>query len=341
MRHRFTPRSGFTLIELLVVIAIIAILIGLLLPAVQKVREAAARMKCTNNLKQLALAGHNYEGVNQRFPSGTNVPTNTQSAAAGTLSGASATQFGPAPDPSMFYSLFEALFPYLEQQPLYLSLNLTQRQYANLSTTQGAAPGGTAVATLNCPSDVGLSPSIVGYSNYWFGISSYGGNAGSRSTYYSDVTKDGIFFVNSSTRIASITDGTSNTFFFMERYHKDNNWLAASAGTTNLDIPTYGGWAWTNVYAGEDNTLACPWKRATNQPWDTYLSGQIINWTIPNGVTGYTVTDDRLNVPGSGHTGGANFALADGSVRFMTNSTSAVTLNIMAVKDDGLIANVP
>jgi prepilin-type N-terminal cleavage/methylation domain-containing protein/prepilin-type processing-associated H-X9-DG protein len=305
-------RSGFTLIELLVVIAIIAILIGLLLPAVQKVRAAAARAQCSNNLKQVALAAHNHESTYQRFPTGTNVPN---------LTGSALAQFGPAPDTTRFYSWAEALFPYLEQDNLYKSLNLNANQYSNLSTTQGGAPGGMAVKTLNCPSDRLPSPaSLQGYSNYWFGIMSYGGIAGTISTYWSSVTKDGIFYVNSKTTIADITDGTSGTLFFGERYHWDPNWTAASSGTTNLDITTYGGWVWTNVYAGEDQTLG------TEVP---------INWLIPSGQTGYAVTDPRLNAIGSGHTGGANVALADGSVRFLTDSTPLQTLQWLGTRRGG------
>jgi prepilin-type N-terminal cleavage/methylation domain-containing protein/prepilin-type processing-associated H-X9-DG protein len=296
-------RKGFTLIELLVVIAIIAILIGLLLPAVQKVRGAALRMQCSNNLKQIGLAAMNYEGTYQSFPSGCNVPQNSQGVTGG-LTGGQANFFGPAPDPSHFISWAEALFPYLEQQNLYNTLNLNRNQYSNLATNN-AAPGAQWFKTLVCPADALPNPPVVvGFSGYYFGIMSYGGIAGTVSTFWPNVTKDGIFYVNSYTRIADVIDGTSLTMFFAERYHRDPNWTAAAGG--GADITTYGGWVWTNGYAGEDLTLG------TSVP---------INWMIPPGQTGFAVTDPRLNAIGSGHTGGANVCFADGSVKFLADNT--------------------
>jgi prepilin-type N-terminal cleavage/methylation domain-containing protein/prepilin-type processing-associated H-X9-DG protein len=311
-------RQGFTLIELLVVIAIIAILIGLLLPAVQKVRDAAARMSCQNNLKQIGLAAFNYESAYQRFPSGCNVPIGP-----GGLTGFAATKFSPCPNPSLFSSWAEALFPFFEQDNLYKTLNLTKNQYANLGTQ--ASPGAQPIKTLVCPSDSLPTPAVVqGFNNYWFGVMSYGGVAGTVSTFYTSVTKDGMFYVNSNTKIGDVTDGTSNTLFFAERLHRDPNWSAAAGG--GADITTYGGWVWTNAFAGEDLTLG------TSVP---------INWMIPLGGTGFGVTDPRLNAIGSNHTAGANACFADGSVHFLPSGTSLQVLQALGTRNGGETVSIP
>src|SRR3954470_13195478 len=133
-------RRGFTLIELLVVIAIIAILIGLLLPAVQKIREAANRLKCTNNLKQIGLAAHNYHDTMDRFPPAVNIP------------GEEAFGWPAAPEVGRWYGLFMALFPYFEQDNLRRGLvdNVANPHYTNCNGSNSI--GAQVVKILICPS---------------------------------------------------------------------------------------------------------------------------------------------------------------------------------------------
>jgi prepilin-type N-terminal cleavage/methylation domain-containing protein/prepilin-type processing-associated H-X9-DG protein len=327
-------RSAFTLIELLVVIAIIAILIGLLLPAVQKVRDAAARTQCSNNLKQLALSAMNYESANSRFPSGINVPTSTQyPGQAGTLTGTAVTLFGSAPLPNTFISWPEALFPFLEQGNLYNALNLTQRQYVNVSAA-GNLPGSQPVKNLLCPADSGLGTgAVIGFDSFLWGMTSYDGCAGvgpfdfweNWSNAVANPALQGMFFVNSKVTITGVTDGTSNTFFFCERYHLDPAFDAA-LGSPGSTINTYGGWSWTNDNAMEDLTLS-----GGTQPINTPFQGKSVD---PFG-------DLRLSVYGSGHTAGANFAMVDGSVHFLTNSTPVQVLAALSTRAGGEVVNLP
>jgi prepilin-type N-terminal cleavage/methylation domain-containing protein/prepilin-type processing-associated H-X9-DG protein len=322
--YRLGRRSAFTLIELLVVIAIIAVLIGLLLPAVQKVREAAARMSCSNNLKQIGLALHNYHDANNRFPSGLNIPISTQSGAVfPTNSLYTSGKIGPAPNPTQFASWLEAILPYIEQDNLYKALDLTQREYANCNGQ--SSPGAQIVKPYICPSDpmtTQVSTYTTGGVTYYFGMNSYLANAGTQVWYITAGKFDGMFQINSKLNIPGISDGSSNTLMAGERLHRDPAYTA---------IGSLGGWAWSNYNSAQD----C--LGATNVPNNFLLApGTAIGSPAYN-------EDNRVNAFGSGHSGGSNFVFCDGSVRFLTmNSTSDLpTFQALSTPRGGEVVTLP
>jgi prepilin-type N-terminal cleavage/methylation domain-containing protein/prepilin-type processing-associated H-X9-DG protein len=216
---RFTnPRRGFTLVELLVVIAIVAVLIGMLLAAVQKVRAAAARLQCINNMKQIGLALHGYHDIHETFPPG----------------GASSGRLYP------FLSWMGRILPHIEQDALWRQVQDDYRKYPDpfIAPGPGYPSGATVLRLYICPADpqppLYINPE--GPDDRW-GKASYCAVSG--RNYY---TLDGIFYTDSRTRLTDIKDGTSNTIMVGERPSYDANpgWFGGLHVLGVNELPIWG-----------------------------------------------------------------------------------------------------
>src|SRR5262245_15105415 len=363
MRRR---RSGFTLIELLVVIAIIAVLIGLLLPAVQKVREAAARMKCTNNLKQLGLAAHNYESTFGYLP----------------------PQYGTATSPSGAVGSNDAspqalILPYVEQANKYNQFNFNFKTWNDTAlynpNTGAAVPGAVASPNINlaartqdipfylCPSDPSntqrasddsnLANGAQGRLNYFAcmgatGTGFLGVPPGGRGK---GVFAEGVFSgqILKGVPIVTITDGSSNTALFAEVMRTTHPWQAVPNVRDNTVVILDASVKAASI-ASDADARAIPSCSAGGLPWNSsikYVGLQFArvlvgttfythtltpNWNKKTGndaTQRYNCGDTTIQyfhvAASSYHTGGVNVCMADGSVRFVRDSIDFFTWQAM------------
>jgi prepilin-type N-terminal cleavage/methylation domain-containing protein len=309
--HTRPPRRGFTLIELLVVIAIIAILIGLLLPAVQKVREAAARIKCANNLKQLGVAAHHYHDVNQHLPPGIGY-------------------YPPAPN-GTFGTYWFHLLPLLEQGNLFNRSLGSVPFPPPVGPTVVYYPGNNAVyaqpvPVLLCPSDPSVeSGGVVVVDSVTFGAAGYAVNAqvsarANASPVLSPQGKAGI--------PADFADGTSNTILHAEKY--------ARCSTTALPPAVNTG---GNVWAYCTSPPAFPWlPPPMNPPGKMFQTGFAVPALVARGAVNAVGPASKFQTQPSpflgncdptrtatAHPGGMVVGLADGSVRTLSPGMNPVT----------------
>jgi prepilin-type N-terminal cleavage/methylation domain-containing protein len=319
-RGRRTCGKGFTLVELLVVIAIIGILIALLLPAVQAAREAARRSQCTNNIKQLGLAVHNYADKWNAFPPKKMGP-----------SGGSGTQTN-----GQFGSGWMRLLSYYEQDALYQAWCIPET-YGGISygafgpypwdgsvTSGPYVPYCSLVAALECPSDGAISS---GWTNTSFGRTNYMFSMGDTGDCNGGGNRGLFGSVNIVYRFADVTDGLSNTAMLSERLFASNSSVVGrgtvAALSTALTQP-----GTCNAYVGAQKLYANnpPGLQAWSGEWDHGSASHIAFNTIlpPNGPScGDNTNDDGARgtfPPTSNHPGGVVLAMADASVRFVSQN---------------------
>jgi prepilin-type N-terminal cleavage/methylation domain-containing protein/prepilin-type processing-associated H-X9-DG protein len=338
-------RRGFTLVELLVVIAIIAVLIGLLLPAVQKVREAAARAKCMNNLKQLGTAAHGYHDANGSLPVGVRMPYAQPNN--DPLTGGGSNPFGPN------WAIY--LLPHIEQQALFDQANVTS--YPGTANTADLASynlswrvvRGVVIKTYLCPSDKGpgepftsaiAAPPEPGWARGNYACNGgtadidhhiRGDNAVDRDP-YPGLSKGPVMSIDFGATLTGISDGTSTTFLFHEVRIGVN--AADIRGTWALGLPGA-----SMVVAGRDRN---PTPNDRTDDTDE-VEGCFGFWYPGIGTKDGMGCRKDLNNYGmaaqarSRHPGGVNACFGDGHVQFVRDSISQRTWVLLQSANDGQV----
>ncbi|AGA31374.1 DUF1559 domain-containing protein [Singulisphaera acidiphila] len=365
--HKSSRRYGFTLIELLVVIAIIAVLIALLLPAVQAAREAARRMQCTNNLKQLGLACMNYESSNSVFP-------------------AHSMMYPTGATAQLPFSWMPSLLQYTEQNAMYNAINFNvEPMHTGFGGYMNSTASTAKMGMLACPSDSSSEGvrTWPGNTSRFYGTTNYMGNMGgpgvlrvasgtiipAKGSPQTSEYSAGNF---STVTISSVTDGTSNTALMSERL------IGRQSGTLGTQLPRSSNMARIAVFVSPTGVGvtgnvadATTFVRAcqnlpgtvTGRYWTasqlwiaTYPQWVVItgynHFGTPNQMNCHNPNDPGTNAstnayvglagsapPSSNHSGGVNLAFADGSVRFIKDTVSLQTWWALGSRNGGEVVS--
>lgn len=309
--------AGFTLVELLVVIAIIGILVALLLPAVQAAREAARRMSCSNNLKNLVLAAHNYHNAYKMFPSSATLAKDT----------------GSSP------GLHVLLLPYIEEEALSQQVQEVFRKSGNID------PIGTlrevGLALLWCPSsDITIFHDYTteghatstyfgvtgaGRNGYYYAGPKHGGGTGLEKSHCGDVDTDGVFYPYGTVKISEITDGTSQTLAIGERIYQLRSFFTGAFYSGVQDPP--------NFRPGEKicSHAAKNMRWGISSPEQSEAGYYVQGFDAPPGAKKDLKFNDMYW--GSEHPGGAQFAFADGSVQLIREDINLTVIRNLATRN--------
>jgi prepilin-type N-terminal cleavage/methylation domain-containing protein/prepilin-type processing-associated H-X9-DG protein len=298
-------RRGFTLIELLVVIAIIAILMAMLMPAVQKVRESSNNLQCKNKLKQMGVALHGYVSEHKVFPPALVVNSEMQNPSFFQTT----YTVPPAPDQKIFFGWMTRILPYLEQKTLYDKVNFTAWPWWQHPLNETMMP----IYWCNSDPRPGM---VINYGGDLVALTEYMGVSGT-----DQLAEDGILFPNSRVSFKMITDGTSNTLLVGERPPSVDDvygWWFAGSGAAPMNLGATDVVLGTNELTAADSSKARDFFRpgSINDPANTH---RFHYW--------------------SQHDAGSNFLFADGSVHFIAYDIGQSTFNALGTRSGG--ENIP